>query len=214
MVTPAPAQPSQTRHHAEAVAAIAALLLISEDEEQVSTRILVLLRPLRLARDAILAAVGVALTVAVTTISPTAKKAMLQTREAEFYFRAAFIVEAATRISRGLREGRPQEELVAAEKRNFKQHLDAQGRRLATARKVDRLGRTEDTQLGWYAKMDARTSVECRAANGRNFTPGRRPAIGYPGTVHPNCRCEPGPAHRTRKTVYDVPTRKQRRRAA
>ena len=49
--------------------------------------------------------------------------------------------------------------------------------------------------LGWYTVRDARTSAECLAADGRNFSASAPPLIGYPGAVHPHCRCYPGPAH-------------------
>jgi hypothetical protein len=45
--------------------------------------------------------------------------------------------------------------------------------------------------LGWHAEMDARTSAECRRANGKNFLAAYAPLIGYPGAVHPRCRCYP-----------------------
>lgn len=45
--------------------------------------------------------------------------------------------------------------------------------------------------VGWQARMDSRTSPECAAANGLNFYADRPPAIGYPGAVHPHCRCRP-----------------------
>ena len=45
--------------------------------------------------------------------------------------------------------------------------------------------------VGWKAVMDSRTSAECAAANGKNFPADRPPVIGWPGAVHPHCRCVP-----------------------
>jgi hypothetical protein len=49
--------------------------------------------------------------------------------------------------------------------------------------------------VGWHAKLDGRTSPECRAADGANFPANRPPSIGWPGAVHPSCRCRPGAPH-------------------
>jgi hypothetical protein len=37
--------------------------------------------------------------------------------------------------------------------------------------------------------MDERTTGECRSAHKGNFNALRQPSIGWPGTVHPHCRC-------------------------
>lgn len=63
------------------------------------------------------------------------------------------------------------------------------------------LAKSRNIALGWYAVLDKKTSPECRAANGKNFDPLQPPAIGLPGTVHPRCRCVPGPPHPTNERV-------------
>jgi hypothetical protein len=62
--------------------------------------------------------------------------------------------------------------------------------------------------LGWYSRNDDRTSAECLAAHGKNFDPNVIPPIGYPGSVHPHCRCRPGPAHKTNLLVGQSPVSK------
>lgn len=47
--------------------------------------------------------------------------------------------------------------------------------------------------LSWRAVLDDTTTAECRAAHGANFDVNDPPDIGYPGLVHINCRCIPGP---------------------
>ncbi len=56
----------------------------------------------------------------------------------------------------------------------------------------DRPG-AEQGLLGWRAVIDGATTPECRWANGKNFRADRMPLIGFPGAVHPRCRCSAGP---------------------
>lgn len=76
------------------------------------------------------------------------------------------------------------------EKTYFQAHKAAQEKRRAVSAQVDAAAARYGPVLGWRAKMDSRTTAECRAAHGRNFSALRPPAIGLPGTVHPHCRCE------------------------
>lgn len=76
------------------------------------------------------------------------------------------------------------------EKRYFKAHQDAQRKRRAVAAQVDAAAERYGPLLGWRAKMDERTTAECRDAHGKNFKATKPPAIGLPGTVHLHCRCE------------------------
>jgi hypothetical protein len=112
------------------------------------------------------------------------------------YYRAWYIVNAARRLEKepeGLTDA-----VKAREVRYYRWHLYAMDNRLATAEQVDEAAQTVGTpmrsgrvMLGWKATMDGRTTNECRAANGRNFYADRPPRIGYPGMVHPHCRCRP-----------------------
>lgn len=111
--------------------------------------------------------------------------------KADFY-RAAYIRSATLRVYEDTRKGKTLEEATETEKRFFRLHVVAQQNRMDAAKLVDLAAQKHGPLLGWYAKMDARTSAECRAANGKNFDPLVPPAIGYPGSVHPDCRCKPG----------------------
>lgn len=121
------------------------------------------------------------------------------TSRANELYRAAYVGQAARRI-----EAAPDRRVaIAAEVRYYRAHLEASARRMVMAKRVDVFKRRiRSPLLGWYAVNDARTSSECRAASGRNFYFNRPPVIGYPGAVHPNCRCTPGPPH-PRGTMVD-----------
>lgn len=84
---------------------------------------------------------------------------------------------------------------LTAERRYYGQHLDAMRTRAAAAAQVDSAASTWGMLLGWYAREDRLTSAECRHADGRNFRADAMPLIGFPGGVHPHCRCLPGPSH-------------------
>ena len=137
--------------------------------------------------------------------------------------RAAYLVSAARRlaaVAASTRVGRSQRlrDAVKAEKRYLRAHLEATRLRVRAAERVAKAAKENPPReftigepgapinglLGWYAVLDSRTSPECRKANGRNFDPRQIPRIGYPGTVHPACRCKPGPPHATDKRVERV----------
>lgn len=98
-------------------------------------------------------------------------------------------------------------DLVRAERAEvgyFARQLAAEARRARAAALVDLtsrlLGDRVEEQpdehvplLGWRAVIDDRTTPACRWANGRNFRADRIPIIGFPGAVHPRCRCTSGP---------------------
>lgn len=107
-------------------------------------------------------------------------------------YRAWYIVNAVERLERAERQGPA--ELARAEEleaRYFSLHLRAVNNRLASARAIDQAAKWYGPRLGWKAMMDGRTTAECRAANGKNFRADREPLIGWPGSVHPHCRCVP-----------------------
>lgn len=210
MTSPLPEQDDRT---AEIVASVAALMLISQDEDELRPRIARLFAPLRLNREAIIAAVHVALIRPVTTIPEKAKYASATTRESEFFFRATFMLQSAIRIHNGLREGRSKFDLERKERKYYQQHLEIQSKRASAARAADRLVARHGNILGWYTVLDNRTSPECKQAHGKNFDVTRRPSIGFPGSVHPSCRCKPGPPHRGAGTVYAIRHRLARKAA-
>lgn len=132
---------------------------------------------------------------------PTASSA---SQRVEGLFRAQYVLAASRRIAAAVADGVPLAEAERTEERYYNQHLEAMLNRRKAAAQVDGMARRHGDLLGWYAKMDSRTSAECREANGKNFTVSVRPPIGYPGTVHPNCRCKAGKPHGTRATVYSI----------
>lgn len=123
----------------------------------------------------------------------------------EAEYRAAYVLAASRRLQ-GL-SGDALDAALRRERTYFNQHLDAMKKRKTAARDVDLARAKYGDELGWYAKMDSRTSDECREANGRNFNATRIPGIGWPGAVHPHCRCKPGRRHATSQTVYSVKPR-------
>ncbi|HYK70449.1 MAG TPA: hypothetical protein VEV45_21065 [Streptosporangiaceae bacterium] len=115
--------------------------------------------------------------------------------------RAQFLVASARRLQADVTAARSRDEsLVRAladgvirERRNYGQHLMANWARAQAAANVDSASMDYGRLLGWYTRRDSRTSPECLAANRRNFYADQMPPIGYPGAVHPHCRCLPGP---------------------
>ena len=72
------------------------------------------------------------------------------------------------------------------------QHAQAVIKRNKAASLVDMASSVYGNYLGWYSELDKDCTPECKRANGNNFYADFPPVIGYPGTVHPNCRCSPG----------------------
>lgn len=121
--------------------------------------------------------------------------------------RASYLINAGRRVSTAYTSGGVEgmRKAYEAEQRYFRQHLDAVRRRNEAARSVgEAMERYSEVRLGWHATMDERTSAECRQAHGRNFDPQRIPPIGYPGSVHPHCRCRAGAPFATRARVEHV----------
>lgn len=135
--------------------------------------------------------------------------ASLESQDIERLFRAQFVLAGSRRVLAALRAGIAARQALAPEQRYFAQHIVAMRKRRDAAAIADRLATLYGATLGWHAILDSRTSPECREAHGKNFTVGERPAIGYPGAVHPHCRCKPGRPFATSSTVYSVkPDRK------
>jgi hypothetical protein len=121
--------------------------------------------------------------------------------------RAQYVLAASKRVMGAAREARAKGgpdaaaaryaagEAVAAqlatERRFFEQHQAAMWNRARAAGKTDMAAAEYGPILGWLAKKDSRTSPECAAASGKNYYASRMPEIGFPGAVHPSCRCEP-----------------------
>ena len=142
--------------------------------------------------------------------APAGGAAVRQAQLEELFYRAAYILAAARRITRSVRAGSSLEEAVAAEKSYQAAHESARKARLKAAADIDAAARTQGTPidgtnahwLGWYLSSGPNThTVACEHADGRNFRTDRRPRIGWPGTVHYGCRCYAGPPHPTTVTV-------------
>lgn len=185
---------------AEAVKFIAAALLIGASAQATAKT----LAPMLAVPATVLAPILLlALSKPLAPPSAGAKTAVQLSDQEEAAHRAGYVWYAVQRMEAGGD--------LATERTYFNQHLDAGRRRHDRAAEIDRAEAQYGPSLGWHAKMDARTSEECRQANGRNFNASRIPAIGYPGTVHPSCRCKPGRPFNTDLSVYDI---KPHRRAA
>lgn len=191
---------SEQPNDSKAVEYIAAALLIGASAQATAKT----LAPMLAVPAATLSPVLLlALSKALTPPSTEPTSAVRLSDEEEATFRAGYVWAAVKRMLAG--------GALADEKDNFNRHLEAGRNRHQRATEVDRAAKRFGAKLGWHAKMDAQTSEECREANGRNFEASRIPAIGYPGTVHPHCRCKPGRPFNTNRTVYEV---KPDRRAA
>lgn len=133
-----------------------------------------------------------------TTGNPTPKRplgaAELDTVRRAAAFRAWFLQRAGQRIHARLINGLQLEAAIRAEKPYVAAHHRAVTRRRRAARAVDAVSRAHGRILEWRATLDERTTPECRAAHEHLFYADQPPMIGYPGTVHPFCRCTAVPA--------------------
>ena len=118
---------------------------------------------------------------------------MNATRRAQFMLSACQRVQAAVVAARS--QGTPVLDAIrkamAAEQRWLAAHVHASQNRIAAASAVDGMADAYGNLLGWNSVPDSRCTPECRNANHKNFYADRPPAIGYPGSTHPNCRCWP-----------------------
>jgi hypothetical protein len=126
-----------------------------------------------------------------------------QTARMNMARRAQYVIAAAKRVMGAARDARAKGEPVGAairaqlakERRYYEQHQAAMWNRAAAAGKTDMAAAEHGNFLGWNTVIDARTSAECRAADGWNFRATAMPDIGFPGAVHPRCRCYPSAPH-------------------
>lgn len=118
--------------------------------------------------------------------------------------RAAFLMQVLRRVSNAGPSPRAMAQRLSREAGYARAHVEASQKREGAARSVEAMWEKYGDELGWYATMDARTTAECRAANGRNFNVRNMPPIGYPGAVHMFCRCKAGPPFRTSGRVADL----------
>lgn len=190
------------RSEAELVAIIAGALAVGASAQATANQLTKVLGiPVAILLPALLIALSKPIKYGIPTIPSSTASGESSNLEATY--RAQYVLAASRRLQAASRLGKF-EEALRAERRYFNQHLEAVQNRRNSASAVDRAVIRYGDELGWYAKMDSRTSAECRAANGKNFYASKMPPIGYPGAVHPHCRCTAGRKHATSQTVYTV----------
>lgn len=128
---------------------------------------------------------------------PAARAARAQ----EATYRAAYLLNASRRLQAAVAAGEDLGAALNRERAYATAHQRAAQNRAQVASDVDDSSRLWGPVLGWYTVLDDRTSKDCRRANGKNFLAAVPPRIGWPGSVHPHCRCRPGPPHATRVSV-------------
>lgn len=188
---------------------VAAALAIGASVSLLAVAIGKILRPLGISTQAVLAALHLA--DRGTTHQPRMRgqggheTASRQQWKQELFYRAAYILAAAKRIDAELKQGKTVPQAVLDELPNWRAHERARRNRQEAADAVDTAGRmVGSAKLGWYAQRDGRTTAECQAAHGTNFDIADKPRIGWPGAVHPGCRCRPGPPFATSRTVDEA----------
>lgn len=122
-----------------------------------------------------------------------------EVRDAEVFFRAAYIANAAQRMQRAMNEGATQREALRREAPYYAQHEQARAGRLRAAAQVQTAAKVvgwpdeRGTLVGWYLNPLLHNEVECKVANGNNFYAEEGTVIGLPGSVHNRCGCYAGP---------------------
>jgi len=107
-------------------------------------------------------------------------------------YRAQFLINSARRMAQAKVEGRELATAARQERAWLDAHRRAQANRIQVAAHMDELAQ-QSPWLEWHAVLDDRTTPDCRAMHGRIFTLDVPPAIGWPGAVHPRCRCTATP---------------------
>lgn len=113
----------------------------------------------------------------------------------DVYYRAAYVINAARRISDGLSKGEKVGKVYTDELRNYDMHEQARTGRLDAASRLGAAVAEHGNLLGWYLDPELNNEIECIRANGNNFYANRPPIIGLPGLVHPRCGCFGGAPH-------------------
>jgi hypothetical protein len=198
---PPPQQPPDIAgQDAAAVAVIATALVSAVTAAAALSAVAALLRPRKIDRRAMLVALTVVMEMPPEQTGAVGS-ATLNASRTNLIRRAQFALNASRRLTSDVVEARSRGEGIrqalaagmARERRYFGQHRDAIWQRAQAAMNVDMAAWNYGDLLGWRTVLDSRTSADCRAANGANFYASSPPLIGYPGSVHPHCRCYAGP---------------------
>lgn len=204
MTTPQqqPPPPSRdTAADAALIAALAAALITAVTPEAAMGTILRFSRSSRVQPAAMLWSIQLVMSFP-PEMTGAAGTASLAVQRQNYLRRAQFALASARRGMAAIAEARSHGQsassalaaLLPKERRYFAQHLDAIRNRAQAAMNVDMAALAYGPLLGWNTVRDSRTSAECRAADGKNFRADAQPLIGWPGAVHPHCRCYAGPA--------------------
>lgn len=118
-------------------------------------------------------------------------------------WRAAYLLNAGRRLDRALalpqradEQGlTPFDRALLDERRFIDQHTAAAARRAAVGAQVDRAAAEHGLLLGWHTDPTSKVTPACAAMHGTNFYAAYPPPVGYPGAVHPRCRCTAGRPH-------------------
>jgi hypothetical protein len=127
---------------------------------------------------------------------PPGPTAAAQTADLNLLRRGQFVRTSGRRLQRDAAAAKAAGRMqalqagLARERRYYSMHLAAMWNRAVAAGKTDMAALEHGDLLGWLSKDDDRVSPECAFASGKNFYASRMPDIGFPGAVHPNCRCE------------------------
>lgn len=133
-----------------------------------------------------------------------------EVRDAEVYFRAAYLANAAHRLQAAMNNGASQRDALRQERAYYRLHEQARKGRLMAAAQVQHaanmFGQRDEngTLVGWYLNPLLHNEVECKVANGNNFYAEQGTVIGLPGSVHNRCGCYAGAPHPGAGMVNDA----------
>lgn len=187
------------------VAHVAEILAAGVVIEATIAGLLNLLRPLKLSRQAITAALRISGRGTNPTPRPKGYHDLARAAaRQELYFRAAYFLRACIRIQADLNAGMTIVAAIQREGRYQQQHEQARQQRQAAMKAVIASAATYGNILGWYLNPLLHNEPECKAASGHNFDALKGTIIGYPGTVHTGCGCYPGEPHYGAGSVDDA----------
>lgn len=192
---PAPSQADQKRIGELAVA------LGAGSAATAAPLALAVLLPLGIRRVIVLRLLTLVFSVSPSNVAGFGAAGRAAQRQAALY-RAAYVLAAARRVeaarakaqATGGNQGDAIDQAMSAEDQYYAQQRAAEQNRGKAAADTDFAAAMFGPTLRWVATLDERTSRECRVAHGGTYTAAAPPAIGLPGSVHPHCRCRPGPA--------------------
>lgn len=125
-------------------------------------------------------------------------------RDADVYFRAAYLANAALRMQATMSDGGTQRDALRRERTYYLMHEEARRGRLKAVAQVRGAAEWYGPLVGWYLNPLKKNEAECIAANGHNFYAEQGTVIGLPGSVHNRCGCYAGPPWEGAGMVDDV----------